>query len=199
MVLYGSMFRYWKDPTEEDVSLSSIAPPKGMELVDHILLCGDGDGRDDVPLFVYAYRSLGASNPIVILAPDDPWAWWYAIGNAKDVYFLKGSATIPIDLLRANASAANSIIVLNIPSVMSDLEDSSALYITILAELVNSKRDADHSDPLSPHDHAQGEKKEGKPVGAADSSVSLGSNEPKKNPVNIITLLKQPGIIYAYI
>ena len=145
----AKMMKNWQCPTLTSWTLKGIAPPDNLK--SHILLCGSGDNKDDVAMFLYAYQSCGGSATVVILSKNNPIegekAWWHTIGAAKNVYFVLGDPKNAKDLIRAKSMYARSIIVLQEDDgkAGNSLKDSGTLYITILCELIfNSNKDSSY-------------------------------------------------------
>lgn len=80
----------------------------------HVLLCIQGKWPTSLFYFVSFLRTPGLPNPpIVILHPHLPHASdWGCIGFLDHVYFVKGSPSYEMDLLRAGVLQAEKIVIL---------------------------------------------------------------------------------------
>ena len=80
----------------------------------HVLLCIQGKWPTSLFYFVSFLRTPGLPNPpIVILHPHSPHASdWGCIGFLDHVYFVKGSPSYEMDLLRAGVLQAEKIVIL---------------------------------------------------------------------------------------
>ncbi|XP_024382523.1 uncharacterized protein [Physcomitrium patens] len=82
--------------------------------VPHILVCIQGKWPSSLFYFVSQLRTPGLPNsPVVILHPNFPSeSDWGNVGFFDDVYFVKGSPSLGLDLLRAGVIQAEKVVIL---------------------------------------------------------------------------------------
>lgn len=80
----------------------------------HILVCIQGKWPDSLFYFVSHLRTPGLPNPpIVILHPNSPPASeWGTVGFFDHVYFVKGSPSYELDLVRSGVLQAQKVVIL---------------------------------------------------------------------------------------
>jgi hypothetical protein len=82
--------------------------------VPHILVCIQGKWPSSLFYFVSQLRTTGMPNPpIVILHPNEPSvADWGCVGVFQQIYFVIGSPSYELDLLRAGVLQAEKVVIL---------------------------------------------------------------------------------------
>ncbi|GBG62819.1 hypothetical protein CBR_g32402 [Chara braunii] len=105
---------------EEDLTQKTLSLVRLSER--HILVCCEGQWPHNLYYFVEHLRLEGfPTPPIVILSPEEPGPeQWGCLGIFEDVYYVKGSGTCELDLMRAGHGECECVVV-----VAEDIQGTS--------------------------------------------------------------------------